>query len=278
MPINQHHRDHEHQRYLLRPEAHARLLEALGDTPCTVVAGHLLRRGVGRAYVAGDPAAFEAAVVQATFDPPEWPATEPDGFGSHAEAMWAVLREMGGWHCVLVDRDCAPALGARIEAATGRAAGYYGEVRYALTTPAAILRHEAVRRLTPDDVALLGASPEPELRGGGWGSAGRLLQEGVAAGAIVDGELVAIAYTCARSPRHAEVAVHTLEPWRRRGLAGAAASLVCRQVQEEGQTPVWSTGEDNRASQAVARKLGFTEVARGAYVIPHREPEAKAGT
>src|SRR2546428_793631 len=84
--------------------------------------------------------------------------------------------------------------------------------------------------------------------------------EGVAAGAVVDRRLVAIAITSARTARHADVGVATLAPWRRRGLATAAASLVTRAVQAAGQTPVWSCGEDNLASLRVARKLGFVEV------------------
>jgi len=96
MPTSQPHSDQAHQpahkSYLHPVEAHTCLLEAMGDTPWTVIAGRPLRRGLGRAYVAGDPAAFEAAVVQAAFDPPDWSVIESTGFGSHAEAKWAVLR------------------------------------------------------------------------------------------------------------------------------------------------------------------------------------------
>jgi RimJ/RimL family protein N-acetyltransferase len=186
---------------------------------------------------------------------------------------------MEGWHCVLVSQECAPLLGACIERATGHDVRYYGGVLYALTTPVPPFWHEAVRRLTPDDAALLEASPETwqELHGSGWATTQQMLQEGAAAGAVVEGQLAAIAYTCARTPRHAEVAVYTLRSWRRRGPASATASLVCRQIQEEGQTPVWSTGDDHLASQRVARKLGFAEVARRTYVIPQREPAADEG-
>jgi len=60
--------------------------------------------------------------------------------------------------------------------------------------------------------------------------------------------------------------VVTLAPWRGRGLSTAAAALVCADVQAAGQTPVWSTAEDNAASRRVATKLGFVEVLRRVYV------------
>jgi hypothetical protein len=99
----------DHRTHLLPPEAHVGLIEALGDTPCTVVPLHLLLRRLGRAYISGDPSRFEAAVIESTIDPLGWPAGEPTGFGSRAEAMWAVLQTMDGWDCVLVTQDCAAA-------------------------------------------------------------------------------------------------------------------------------------------------------------------------
>ena len=95
-----------------------------------------------------------------------------------------------------------------------------------------------------------------------------MLTEGVAAAAIVDDGIVAIAFTSARSRDYADVAVATLEPWRNRGFAAAAAALVAGKIQEAGQTPVWSTGEDNLASLRVAEKLGFTRECELTYVIP----------
>ena len=66
---------------------------------------------------------------------------------------------------------------------------------------------------------------------------------------------------------HADIGVATLEGWCGRNFASAAAALVAQQVQATGRTPVWSTGEDNLASQRVAQKLGFAEVGRRTYAI-----------
>jgi predicted GNAT family acetyltransferase len=102
----------------------------------------------------------------------------------------------------------------------------------------------------------------------GFGSLRKLLEEGFVACAIVSGQIVSIAHTYARTTHYADIGVHTLERWRRGGLASAAASIVARCIQEAGQTPVWSTGEDNWASLRVAQKLGFVESSRRTYVIP----------
>ena len=75
--------------------ARVRLAEALGDTPQTVIAVHRLRRGLGRAWVDGDPARFRAAIVQGD-DLPD----EPDAFGADPEAIWELLQHVEGWTCV----------------------------------------------------------------------------------------------------------------------------------------------------------------------------------
>ena len=131
-----------------------------------------------------------------------------------------------------------------------------------MRSPITRLHHEATRLLTPDDLELVEAAPV-EVRG----STREMLEEGVVAGTIVKGDLVAIAFTSARSARHADAAVNTLERWRGCGFATAAASLLARRLQEVGQIPVWSTEEDNRASLRVAQKLGFAPIAQRTYVI-----------
>jgi len=123
-----------------------------------------------------------------------------------------------------------------------------------------------VQRLTLADLPLLEAAP-PAIRTGGFGSLAALLTEGIVAGVLVDGQIVAIARTSARSERHGDIAVATLEGWRNHGLATAAASLVAQELQAAGQIPVWSAGAHNAASLRVAEKLEFTAIARRRYVI-----------
>jgi len=71
----------------------------------------------------------------------------------------------------------------------------------------------------------------------------------------------------ARSELYADIGTFVIENYRNRGFSTASASIVAKRVQESSQTPIWSTGENNFASQKVAQKIGFTEVARRTYVI-----------
>ena len=238
------------------------LVDALGDSPETVISVHLLTQGLCDAYVAGNPEHFRGLIVQSYQDP-----GEPTAFGADARALWELLKMARGWWCVNVSEACAPRLGSIVAQESGRGVRYYRDLYHTLTRPVVPFEHEAVRLLNLTDLAMLD-SAAAEVRGGvGWASGESMLKEGIVAGAITEGRLVAIAYTSARSRKHADIAVNTLEEWRRLGLSTAAASLVAREVQERRQVPVWSCGEENYASLRVAHKLGFAEVLRRAYVI-----------
>jgi RimJ/RimL family protein N-acetyltransferase len=245
-------------------------LAAVGDRPETVVVQHLLRRGWGQAWVCGSPDGFGAAVVESTLGEGLWPAGEPTGLGRDPAALWEVLCVMRGWDCVVVDEACASPLAELMRRDTGRTVRLLPERCLALTGPVREINHDDVRRLKPDDAPIMAAAAPPQMRGEGWPGPDLLLRDGLAAGAVVDGRLVAIASTCARAERHAEIQIYTLEEWRGRGLASAAASLVARRIVESGQTPVWMAAEDNAVSRHIAQKIGFTDVWRRVYVIPER--------
>jgi len=240
------------------------LADALGDTPKAVISAHVLRCGLCRAYVAGDPASFDGAIVEADFLP-----GEPAGFGSDPEVLWDLLKGVKGWDCVDVALECATALGEIIEEEMGVPVRYYGDIYHILSKPIFNFPNEAVRQLTFEDLKLLESAPA-EVQGCGFGNPRGLLSEGIVACAIVSGEIVAIAHTSARTKCYADIGAFTLKEWRGYGLATAAASIVAKRVQETGQIPVWSTGADNIASLRIAQKLGFTEVSRSTYVIPEK--------
>ncbi|MCY3911859.1 MAG: GNAT family N-acetyltransferase [Chloroflexi bacterium] len=236
-----------------------RLLQAIDESPETVIPIHLLRRGTCRTYAAGDAAALDAVVVQADHMPEEL-----FGLGTSAQGIWDLLRVLDGWTCVEVAPVVAPALGALMSEDTGKRVRYYEGIYHTLTKPAPVFEDPAVRQLTIRDAGLLAAYG---LHGGDFGSLPRLLLEGVVAGAVVDGQVVGTAHTSAVTDRYSDIGVDTHEAWRGRGFATAAASIVARRVQEQGRIPVWSCGEDNVASLRVARKLGFEEVSRLTYLI-----------
>ncbi len=247
---------------LTHPECLA-LAKHLGDTPMTVIAAARLQQGMCRAFVskAGE-AAPPAALVFDAFCP-----EEPSGFGTDADMLWALLKPHHGWSCVNVNAECAEPLGRLMAAETGQSVRYYGDIYHALLAPVRAHSNEAVRLLTAADGALLANAPE-EVQGSGYKTPHEMVTAGIAAAAIVAGKIVAIAHVYADTHLHADIGVSTLEAWRGKGFATAAASLVAEQIQARGKVPAWSCGEDNAASLRVAQKLGFTEVARRTYVIP----------
>ena len=234
----------------------------LGDSPYTAIPVHLLRRGLCRAYVVGAASLPDAVLVQ-----DDHAADEPAVFGADAAAMWRLARVVPGWDCISVPAELAEDVAAAMRREHGYNIRRYGDVYFHLTRPVARRPHDHARLLTGADVALLDSAPE-EMRGYGFSGADGLLRDGFAAAVVVDGEVRAIAQTYARTGAYADIGVYTAEGYRRRGYAAACASLVIEQVQTRGETPAWSTGEDNHASMRVAEKLGFEQYGERTYLIP----------
>ena len=242
------------------------LAGVIGDTPMTVISAARLKSGMCDAYVAGTLPDITAALVFDAYCP-----DEPSGFGTDADALWQLLKATGGWSCICVDSASAEPLGRLIEADTQAPVRYYGDVYHALLVPVHGYPNPAVRLLTLEDVARLAKVPA-EVQGNGYKTHTAMLTDGIAAGAIVDDNIVAIAHTYAETCLHTDIGVSTLEQWREKGFATTAASLVAQEIQASGKVPVWSCGESNTASLRVAQKLGFIEVGRRTYVIPGALP------
>jgi RimJ/RimL family protein N-acetyltransferase len=233
--------------------------DALGDSPFTVISTHLLRRRWCRTWVAGTPQHFDALVLHHIHDP-----SEPCSFGEDAEAIWRLLQHVQGWTCIESSPSVAPALGHLIEQHLHVPVRYLQDIHHTLTQPAPDLPHPNVRLLTPNDLPLIyAAQPNAPREQIEW-----ILREGAIAGAIVNDELVAWAQTYAIAGKHCDIGVFTHEAHRRRGYSAACAALVAKAMLQRNLIPVWSTGETNTASRAVARKIGFREVGRLVYAIP----------
>ncbi|HXY46759.1 MAG TPA: GNAT family N-acetyltransferase [Thermoplasmata archaeon] len=235
--------------------------ETLPDGPLTFDSRCLLLRGLGDAWVAGPVPSFRAAIIRDRSQP-----REPRAFGVDPLEIWSILRGIQGWDCVNCPTELAgplaDVLGREISLPTKRVADVY----LVLEGPPVRYEHPWVRRLSEDDVELFDGAPEP-LRPLGYSSTLAALSGGIVAGAVADKKLRGIVSMTASSETYANLAAHTLEPWRRQGIGTAATYLVAREAQLRGLDPVWSAGEDNPASLGVARKLGFQEVGRRAYVV-----------
>lgn len=249
------------------------LAEALPDTPQTSMSTHRLRWNLARAAVIGPAERPEAAIVQA-----HALMTEPAGLGDDPALIWRLLREFDGWTNPHVAVPVGEPLAALIEAETGRAYRLEEEIYFqdrpadgdtsTLTDPALLAVLE-VRRLGEEDIPLMEAATEAMgMTGWRFGNAAAQIAGGYAAGAIVDGQLAAVAFTASRSPRYGEVGIHTLPAYRGRGFAAAAAALVAADLHQAGLTVIWSTSTENTASRRIAAKLGLVEVSRRVYLNP----------
>lgn len=242
----------------LRPlDATARLnlAKRLGESPRTAMSHNALVNNQCVAFALGN-----ACLIEPHFLP-----GEPAGFAPDAAVLWALLRQVEGWYCVLTDSALAHALGPLLEAEWGRQVRYYADVLFEMTQPIAH-SHGSVRLLTLDDLPLLLDAADLSTLNQAQHRA--LLEVGLQAGATVDGQLVALANVDSHTGRYAEIGVTTLEAQRQHGYATAAVSLIVHQLLKQHRIALWSCGESNAASIAVARKLGFVERDRRLYVIP----------
>jgi GNAT superfamily N-acetyltransferase len=240
------------------------LAESLADAPENCIEVHFLRRNLCRAWVAGDPHSPVASLIQPRVFPDELTAN-----GTGAADVWQLLQVIENWASVEVESRLADELAGLIERRTGLAVRTYDDVYFVGRLPVVTLPHPYVRLLGPFDRHLVDALPESRA-GDCWGGSDVLLREGFAAGAVVSGRLVAVAFTSARTDRYADIGAFTVPGWRRRGMASLAAAHVAGAVQNRGLTPIWSCGADNLPSTRLARRLGFAEHARLSYIIPVR--------
>ncbi len=236
------------------------LADAIGEGPLTVSTCHHLRLAQARAWTIGSPRAFTAAVVQ-------WHGLpgEPEAYGD-PQAIWDILQNVRAWERVNVPSDVAPVLTDIVAAETHHPVTVQAELHHELRRCVAAYSHPNVRRLLPGDLAQVHHSAGRLSPDGVRELAAAVLQ-GILAAAIVDGQIVSIAHTSARSGGFASVGVETAEAFRRRGFATAAASLVVQAIRERGEVPVWATRETNTPSLRIAARLGFTPCGRKTFVV-----------
>ena len=245
----------------LTPSEGFALAATLPVTPYFVIPYAGLRRGLDRAFVSGSHTNPEAVILQHRSDP-----AEPEYLGRNIEAGWSLLSRIPGWVCL---NGLAEDMHRFAEIFTRHLRLPFHRVGDLFSTLENSPRphpNPAVRLLGPSDIPLLG-----RFGANVWGNSYRtfeeMLTEGAVAGGFVEGRLISVSILSAQNGRYADVGVHTLEPYRRRGLSSAAAALVAGEAQVRGFVPIWSTGSDNFASRRVAAKLGFLPYGQCEYLV-----------
>lgn len=244
----------------LNAEERTTLAAELGESAATGFVVHALLRGNCTAYRIGGAGDW-AALVEVNYL-----VGEPVAFASSAHVLARLLGLVSGWTCFLADEGLARAIGARL-GVDGRHVRYLADLGYLLHKPVTPVRANGVRLLGAGDLDRVLATGDSLTRLDA-ALLRELLAKSLAAGAMVDGQLVALATAEAPAGSYGEIGIATAPDFRRRGFAAAAAALVARQLQHAGRSPVWSTGEDNFASRRVAERLGFEPAFRRLYVIP----------
>ncbi len=238
-----------------------RIADALGDSPETALSVHSLRKGCGQVYMLGDLPDFKAIIIEDYDVGPELL-----GFGRDINGFLALLKEIPQWDAVNLPHDLGAPLAALICEEMGLQNHLVDDIYQVPSGPVAVVPNPDVRLLTVDDIPLLDATPE-DIRLGFEEDLRVVMAEEAVAGAIADGKIVATGSTYGLCEAFVDVAISTLELYRCRGYARAAASLVCAETQKRGHTPIWSCAPTNLSSLHVASRLGFKEVSRRVNVV-----------
>ncbi len=240
------------------------LADALGDSPETALPVHSLRKGCGQVYMAGDLPDFKAVIIEDYDVGPELLA-----YGSDVESFLQILAEITEWEALNASGAIGRELASAIQVHLKIDCHTVDDIYQVPSGPVAIVPNPDVRLLTTDDIPLLDATPE-DIRLGFEEDLRVVLAEEAVAAAIADGMIVATGSTYGLAEPFADVAISTLEPYRCRGYARAAASLVCAETQKRGHTPIWSCAPTNLSSLQVANRLGFREVSRRVNIVLDR--------
>jgi RimJ/RimL family protein N-acetyltransferase len=84
-------------------------------------------------------------------------------------------------------------------------------------------------------------------------------------GVVVDGQLMSIAHSSARTVAACELGINSLPEARRRGYGAAATILWTARVRELGLVPIYSAFAWNTASLHLATSIGYSPRIDGAY-------------
>ena len=94
-----------------------------------------------------------------------------------------------------------------------------------------------------------------------WGSQARFLRHGFSYAVMHDDQVVSSCAAAFVADEGIAIGVDTAGPYRRRGLATHVCHAFIEHCLSHGTLPDWECFWDNRASEALARKMGFRAIA-----------------
>ncbi len=233
--------------------------EIVGDTPFTVTAYFLLKHR--RCDVYADSAAQPryGAVVPHAPDPDVYVFGASDLPAAERDPLADFLARLDAACGYLIPLALVQPLRARrpIHLEVEGLCFTYRQIPEGL----AVWRPELVRRLGPDDLALLAALPdEAAFLHHNFGAAEALLAEGLAFGVVRRGRLVSVAASLALTPRYCDVGVYTRRRHRHRRYATDCVEALFAHLFARGVRPLWRIGIRQKVAIYFAEKLGMDEI------------------
>lgn len=95
-----------------------------------------------------------------------------------------------------------------------------------------------------------------------WKSAEEFLTNGMGYCVVCGGDAAAWAFSAAISHEEVDIGVETKEPYRRKGLAAAAATAMVHEILKQNKKPVWACHAQNIGSAKLAQQIGFVKTAQ----------------
>ena len=103
-----------------------------------------------------------------------------------------------------------------------------------------------------------------------WPSEMHFERHGLGFCVLTQGRIVSLCYSVFVSGLHREIDIFTATPFRRHGLAKAAASAYVQECLGKGLQPGWNCFKDNRPSRELAEVLGFVPASEFSVYAWHR--------